>query len=212
MTRSTGASGRFITIEGGEGLGKSTQCALLADVLRGRGQPVVLTREPGGTALGEAVRAVLLDRTLPPMGATAELLLVFAARAEHLERVIRPALAAGTHVICDRFVDATYAYQGGGRGLDPADIACLERLVLRGMAPDLTLILDAPVSLGAARIAARGGQDRFEAEHTAFFERVRATYRARAAATPARYRLIDASGTLEDVHARVAAAVASWWP
>lgn len=204
--------GKLITLEGIEGVGKSTQCAALAAGLRARGLPVLETREPGGTALGERIRGILLDRALPPMCAPAELLLLFAARAEHLARVVRPALAAGTHVVCDRFIDATYAYQGSGRGLDCDDIARLEQLVLQGLEPDRTLILDAPAELGLARAAERGARDRFEAEQLEFFERVRSGYLARAALAPGRCRVIDARGSREAVAGRIDAAVRDLFP
>ena len=156
-------NGLFITIEGTEGVGKSTQCHKLCDALSERtGRGVLATREPGGTQLGEAIRRLLLDPELPAMHGTAELLLVFAARAEHLEKVIKPALAAGEIVVCDRFTDATYAYQGGGRGLDPVTIGALETLVQGSLRPDITLVLDLDLAIAAGRISDRGGLDRFE--------------------------------------------------
>ncbi len=185
--------GRFITLEGIEGVGKTTQLAEVAAALRARGLEVVETREPGGTALGEGIRALLLDKALPAMAPLTELLLVFAARAEHVEKVIRPALAAGRWVVCDRFTDATYAYQGGGRGLPQASIATLEALVQRGLEPDLSLLFDAPVEIALGRAKSRGGDDRFEAERTEFFARVREAYRERARAAPARFRIVDAT-------------------
>jgi dTMP kinase len=194
-------SGRFITLEGIEGVGKTTQVGAVAEALRAAGHAVVVTREPGGTALGERVRAVLLDRALPAMASMTELLLVFAARAEHLDKVIRPALAAGQWVVCDRFTDATYAYQGGGRGLSQAHIERLEILVQDGLQPDLTLLLDAPVEVALGRARARGEGDRFETERAEFFARIRDTYLARAAADPGRFRLIDASPAPEMVSA-----------
>ncbi|ROR32628.1 dTMP kinase [Inmirania thermothiophila] len=199
--------GRFITLEGIEGAGKST---LMAHVLArvGARHPVHGTREPGGTALGERIRALLLAPGEAPMDPTAELLLLFAARAQHLAEVIRPALAAGTWVVCDRFTDATFAYQGGGRGLETETIAALEGLVQRGLVPDRTLLLDLPVAQGLARVARRGGADRFERERAAFFERVRAAYLARAQAEPARFRVIDASRPLPEVQAQVDEALA----
>ena len=185
---------RFITLEGGEGVGKSSSLAQIADFLDERGIAHVVTREPGGTELGESVRSLLLDdgnRSLDPL---AELLLVFAARAQHLAQVIRPALGAGTWVICDRFTDATYAYQGGGRELGEAAIAILERLVQGDLRPDLTLVLDLDPEAGLARIRGRA-LDRFEREQQSFFARVRAVYRQRALAEPDRCRLIDASAS-----------------
>lgn len=194
-------SGRFITLEGIEGVGKTSQVGVVADALRAEGHAVVVTREPGGTALGERVRAVLLDKTLPAMAAMTELLLVFAARAEHLDKVIRPALAAGQWVVCDRFTDATYAYQGGGRGLSQAHIERLEALVQDGLQPDLTLLLDAPVEVALGRARARGEGDRFESERAEFFTRIRDAYLARAAAAPQRFRVVDATPAFDTVSA-----------
>lgn len=194
------ARGRFITLEGIEGAGKSTQVDRLAQLLRERGLDLVTTREPGGSPIAERLRALLLDPLNTGMSETAELLLMFAARAEHLERTIRPALEAGTWVICDRFTDATYAYQGGGRGVDPARIATLETLVQGSLRPDLTLLFDLPPALGLERVRSRSGKaDRFEQETVRFFESVRAVYRERAHACPERYRVIDASVPLAEV-------------
>jgi dTMP kinase len=203
-------SGRFITFEGGEGVGKSTQLQRAADWLRDTGVDVVLTREPGGTPRAEALRRVLLERTDEPMPQSCELLLMFAARASHLANLIEPALARGAWVLCDRFTDATYAYQGGGRRMAADDIDALVRIVHPGRQPDLTLLLDAPVALGMARAKARNGQagpDRFESERTEFFERVRQCYLARAAREPARFRVIDAGGDLSRVEGAVRAAL-----
>jgi dTMP kinase len=195
--------GRFITIEGGEGVGKSTQLAALREWLTGRIEDVVFTREPGGTPRAERIRELLLAATDEPMPPTAELLLMFAARATHLENVIRPALQRGAWVVCDRFTDATYAYQGGGRGMDTRQIAVLEELVQHDLHPDLTLLLDAPLDLTSARAQRRnsdaGMVDRFELEQRAFFERVRDAYLARAGAFPERIAVIDASGSMESV-------------
>jgi dTMP kinase len=192
---------KFITIEGIEGVGKSTQCALLVDALRHAWSTQVLgTREPGGTQLGEMVRSILLDPALPAMDATAELLLMFAARAEHLNRVILPALETGTTVISDRFTDATYAYQGGGRVLDAGLIASLETLVQRSFRPHLTVFLDLEVELALKRTAKRGGLDRFEIEQHEFFDRVRHAYLARARAHPERIVVVDASADIDTVH------------
>ncbi|HEY8554302.1 MAG TPA: dTMP kinase [Burkholderiales bacterium] len=188
----------FITLEGGEGAGKSTQLRAIADWLRRRGRDVVVTREPGGTPLGERLREVLLHGQ-GDMSPDAEALLMFAARAEHLARVIRPALAAGRSVLCDRFTDATYAYQGGGRGIPAERLAVLEQWVQGGLRPDLTLLLDLPVETGLARVRGRGLFDRFEREQIDFLERVRATYLRRAAAEPGRVRVIDASRPEEEV-------------
>lgn len=190
---------RFITFEGSEGAGKSTQLNTVAAYLSARDIEYVITREPGGTPLAEEVRQLLLahrDETVAPM---TELLLLFAARAQHLERVIQPALKQGKWVLCDRFTDATYAYQGGGRELSKADIEQLESLVQKGLQPDLTLLFDIPVEQGLSRAAKRAALDRFESEQVAFFERVRAAYLERAAMNPARYVVIDASQALADV-------------
>ncbi|AFL72115.1 dTMP kinase [Thiocystis violascens] len=202
--------GRFITLEGIEGAGKSTQVDQLARLLRERGLSLITTREPGGSPIAERLRALLLDPLNTGMSETAELLLMFAARAEHLERTICPALESGIWVICDRFTDATYAYQGGGRGVDPARIAILENLVQGSLRPDLTLLFDLPPVLGLERARRRRGQaDRFEQEALRFFESVRAVYRERAHACPERYRLIDASASLPEVtdHVRELATV-----
>jgi dTMP kinase len=196
--------GRFITFEGVEGAGKSSQVAPLADRLRARGLPVVTTREPGGSPVAERIRGLLLDRENTGMDGTAELLLVFAARAEHLATVIAPALAAGRWVLCDRFTDATYAYQGGGRGIPPARIAVLENLVQGDLRPDLTLVFDLPPEVGLARARGRGAPDRFESERLTFHEATRAVYLARAAACPARYRVLDAARPLACVTEEVA--------
>ncbi|WP_114241274.1 dTMP kinase [Dyella sp. C9] len=185
--------GKFITLEGGEGAGKSTLLAGLQQYLVDQGVSLVQTREPGGTPLGEAVRAIVLDPAQRGMCAEAELLLMFASRAQLVRECIEPALAAGKWVLCDRFTDASYAYQGGGRGVAVDRIATLEQWATDGLRPDLTLLLDLPVATGRARAAGRGEADRIEVEADAFFERVRAAYRARAAAEPERFRLIDAS-------------------
>ncbi|CAM5278838.1 dTMP kinase [Rhodanobacter lindaniclasticus] len=185
--------GRFISLEGGEGAGKSTLLAGVLDCLRQRGLSVVQAREPGGTPVGEAVRAIVLDPALAGLAAETELLLMFASRAQLVREVIEPALAAGRWVVCDRFADASYAYQGGGRGQPAARIAELERWACDGVKPDLTLLLDLPVAAGRARAAGRGDADRIESEADAFFERVRASYRDRATREPDRFRVIDAS-------------------
>jgi dTMP kinase len=198
--------GRFITFEGGEGVGKSTQIRRSAEWLQAAGVEVVLTREPGGTPRAEQVRSLLLDRTDEPMPQSCELLLMFAARASHLANLIEPAVARGAWVLCDRFTDATHAYQGGGRGMPAADIDALVRIVHPHRQPDLTVLLDAPVALGMARARVRNGADgpdRFESERADFFERVRQNYLQRAALEAARFRVIDASGTLEAVAASI---------
>lgn len=205
--------GRFITIEGGEGVGKSTQIGALADFLRASGVDVVLTREPGGTARAERIRELLLESAAEPMPPACELLLVFAGRATHLENVIRPALERGAWVVCDRFTDATFAYQGGGRGMDAAAIALLEKLVQGELRPDLTLLLDAPLEIAAARAqernAARGSTDRFEREKQDFFERVRRVYLERARREPGRFAVIDAAASRDAVAAAIRSAVQS---
>ena len=190
------AYGKFITIEGTEGVGKSTNLAYVHEWLTNSGVDVVVTREPGGTPLAEEIRALLLTKRDEAVDETAELLLVFAARAQHLQQVIKPALARGAWVLCDRFTDATYAYQGGGRGLDVATIAQLEQLVQGDLRPDLTLVLDIDVELGLQRARQRAELDRFESEAVAFFERVRAAYRALAEAAPARYAVVNAGQPL----------------
>jgi dTMP kinase len=202
--------GRFLTVEGIEGVGKSTQVPRLARALGVRDIPCVLTREPGGTPLAEKIRELVLAPGAEVLPDAAELLLMFAARAVHLENFIKPHLEAGRWVICDRFTDATYAYQGAGRGFPFEGIAQLERLVQGALRPDLTLLLDAPVSAGLERARVRNagaGADRFERERAEFFERVRAGYLARAAAEPDRIVVIDAAGSVEEVAAQIAAAL-----
>jgi dTMP kinase len=196
--------GKFVTLEGIEGVGKSTQCEPLAEMLRARGIRVTVTREPGGTALGEAVRRVLLDPSLPDMAPLTELLLMFSARAEHIARVIEPALERGDWVLCDRFTDATYAYQGGGRGLDTKLIQTLEALVQKSLRPDFTLLFDAPIEIALSRAKSRGASDRFEQEQVAFFQRVQAVYHERARNAPARFIAIDAAQSLSKVQADLA--------
>lgn len=191
--------GKLITLEGGEGAGKSTLLAGLQQHLRAQGVDLVQTREPGGTPLGEAVRTIVLDPAHRGMCAESELLLMFASRAQLVRECIEPALAAGQWVLCDRFTDASYAYQGGGRGVPNERIATLEQWATNHLTPDLTLLLDLPVATGRARAAGRGEADRIEVEGDTFFERVRAAYRARAAAEPARFRIIDATLTPPEV-------------
>ncbi|HYQ72063.1 MAG TPA: dTMP kinase [Gammaproteobacteria bacterium] len=203
-------TGKFITVEGIEGVGKSTNIDFIHRQLLAAGKDVVLTREPGGTPLAEAIRGLLLDPDYTGMDARCELQLVFAARAEHLARVIHPALARGRWVLCDRFTDATYAYQGGGRGIDTAIIASLETLVQGGFRPDLTLLLDVPVDVGLARAGKRGALDRFEQEQVAFFERVRLCYLQMARQHPARYRLIDAARPLDAVQRELGGVLADF--
>lgn len=201
---------RFITLEGGEGAGKSTCLAFIRDFLEQRGLPLVVTREPGGTPLAEEIRQLLLARREEQVAPNAELLLMFAARAQHLQQVIFPALSRGDWVLCDRFTDATYAYQGYGRHQPMQTIRDLEQLVQDGLQPGLTLLLDLPVQEGMARAAARAEKDRFESEQDAFFERVRQGYRDRAAAEPARFRVIDASRPLSGVQEQIAAVLEQW--
>ena len=194
--------GRFITFEGGEGAGKSTQLVRAATWLRARGVETVVTREPGGTPRAERLRGLLLERDSEPMPQSCELLLMFAARATHLDNLIRPAVSRGAWVLCDRFTDATYAYQGGGRGMPVAQIDALAGIVHPDLQPDLTLLLDLPVPAGLARASHRNGADgpdRFEAEQQAFFERVRDTYLERARREPQRFRVVAASGSLDEV-------------
>jgi dTMP kinase len=204
----TAPHGRFITLEGIDGAGKSTHTAWLAGHLEGRGKKVVATREPGGTALGEKLRSLLLHE---PMLHESEALLMFASRHEHLERVIRPALARGDWVLCDRFTDATYAYQGGGHGVPYERIAELERWVHGELQPDLTFLFDVPPAVSRSRLAraeAKGRDlDKFEREVDAFFERVRSAYLDRARRDPRRFRVIDSSRPLPEVRAEVEAHV-----
>ncbi len=190
----------FISFEGIDGAGKSTHVAWLADFLRAQGKTVTVTREPGGTLLGEQLRELLLTQ---PMSADTELLLLFAARAEHLEQVIKPALARGEWVLSDRFTDASYAYQCGGRGIAEARIGVLEQWVQQGLQPDLTLLFDVDVSIAQHRLAAHVEPDRFEQEQRPFFERVRAAYLRRAAAEPQRIRIIDTDRDLTQIRAQL---------
>ncbi len=196
-------TGCFITVEGGEGAGKSTNLDFVQQILEQSGKRVVRTREPGGTPLGEEVRGLLLGHREEGMDSSTELLLMFAARAEHLQRVIRPALQRGDWVLCDRFTDASYAYQGGGRGLDTEPVRILENLVQGSLRPDMTLLLDLPVETGLSRAGQRSVPDRFEQEDLDFFQRVRAAYRDRAAAESRRFRVVDASLDLEQVQEQI---------
>jgi dTMP kinase len=201
--------GVFITLEGGEGAGKSTNASWIADYLRSHGKDVLVTREPGGTEVAEAIRAVLLSPELPAMHPDTELLLMFAARNEHLRQKILPALEQGTWVICDRFTDATYAYQGYGRHISLARIAELETWVQGHLRPDYVFLFDLDVATGMARALARGRADRFEQEHAAFFERIRAGYLHRAGQMPERYPIIDAALPLEQVQAQLQCTLAN---
>jgi dTMP kinase len=200
--------GRFISFEGGEGSGKSTQLRLLADRLRGQGIDVVVTREPGGTEGADAIRALILTGHADRWGVRADALLMNAARADHVERLIRPAVARGAWVITDRYADSTLVYQGVGGGLPEADLRALHRVATGDLWPDLTLILDIPESEGLARAMARAGKElRFESKGADFHAAVRAGYRARAAAEPARCKLVDAAGSIEEVAERIWATV-----
>ena len=197
----------FITLEGLEGAGKTSRLADLEAFLRQRGKTVLATREPGGTVLGERLRELLLAPDQGPMAPLTELLLMFAARSEHVTRLILPALDAGRWVLCDRYVDASYAYQGGGRGLGAAPVAALEALLPARAQPDLTLLLDLPVETGLARAASRSAADRFEQETVAFHQRVRGAYLERARQHPQRYCIIDAAAGPDAVRRAIESAV-----
>ncbi|MQX54251.1 dTMP kinase [Alcanivorax sediminis] len=207
-------SGRFITLEGGEGAGKSSNMEWLAERLRAAGKTVLLTREPGGTPLAESIREVLLAPSEETMADDTELLLVFAARAQHLAEKIRPALARGEWVLCDRFVDATWAYQGAGRGLDRQAIGSLEQWVVANSQPDMTILFDIPVEAGMARAGKRAALDRIEQEDMAFFERIRECYLQRANQQPGRFRVVDALQPLEAVRDQIAPLIEEMlsWP
>lgn len=200
-------SGKFITLEGGEGVGKSSNRQFIQGLLQQRGISVTVSREPGGTLVAEKIRGLLLERGDESIVPITELLLMFAARAQHLQHVIMPALQRGDWVLCDRFTDATYAYQGGGRNMNTQTIAWLEQAVQGNLRPDLTLVLDAPVEIGMQRAVNRGQLDRFEIERREFFERVRQSYLQRALAQPERYRVIDAALPLDAVQARIATVI-----
>lgn len=194
---------QFITLEGVEGVGKTTNLNLIADFLRKAGKSVVTTREPGGTFIAEKIRALLLDHDNEPLTTETELLLMFSARSQHIEQVINPALKSGKWVVCDRFTDATYAYQGGGRNFSFDHIAWLEKFVQKGLSPDLTILLDLPVSVGLKRAANRSQPDRFESEEQAFFDKVRNVYLKRAEIENERFCLIDASKELQQVQHQI---------
>ena len=200
---------RFVSLEGGEGAGKTTVLGVLRAALEAEGHAVVCPRDPGGTPLAERIRALLLDPSHEPPAADTELLLMFAARAQHVRETVRPALERGAWVISDRFTDASYAYQGAARGGDTAFIGELERRVV-GIAPGMTLLLDVPVAIGLQRARGRGAADRIEAEREDFFERVREGYLARAAAEPARFRVIDATQPADVVAAQAVAHLRAW--
>jgi len=195
--------GRFITVEGGEGAGKSTNLDFIHQYLLQAGKNVVMTREPGGTPVGEKIRELLLDKRQSSISDNTELLLMFAARAQHLDQLILPALQSGSWVLCDRFTDATYAYQGGGRGIDNARIATIENWVQGEVRPDLTILLDLPIEEGLKRAGDRSEPDRFEQEKHEFFQRVRQAYLDLAKASPERYRIVDASTSLVDVQKQI---------
>lgn len=203
--------GRFITFEGGEGAGKSSNMDFVRDWLLARDVEVVLTREPGGTELAEKIRALLVQADSEPMTDMTELLLVFAARAQHLAEKIEPALARGQWVLCDRFTDSTYAYQGAGRGISMDSIGVLEQLVQNDLRPDLTLLLDLPVELGMQRAGQRSKLDRIEQESVLFFEKIRAVYCQRAAAESARIEVIDAAQPLDRVQQQLDRVLMKRW-
>jgi dTMP kinase len=196
--------GRFITVEGGEGAGKTSNLAFIREYLEVAGKQVVFTREPGGTPLGEEIRDLLLGHKHTGMADDTELLLMFAARSEHLRQKILPALEAGSWVLCDRFTDASYAYQGAGRGISPQRIAILEEFVQAQLRPDLTLLLDLPISLGLERAGKRSSPDRFESEAEDFFEKVRNGYLEIARREPSRVKVIDAAVSLKQVQRQIA--------
>lgn len=198
-------TGRFITIEGIEGVGKSTNVDFVADHFRARGETVQVTREPGGTPMAERIRDLVLGANRDELSDLGELVLMFAARAEHLESLIKPALERGETVVCDRFTDATFAYQGGGRGLEREVIDGLRRVVQGSLQPDLTVLLDAPVEVSAQRIAGRDWRDRFEQEQADFFTRVRSVYLEIASREPERIKVIDASQPLVVVQSAIQA-------
>ena len=191
--------GKFITLEGGEGVGKTTNLIFIKDYLQQHAISVVVTREPGGTVLAEKIRHLLLDKDSEAISEHAELLMIFAARAQHIKHVIEPALVKGVWVLCDRFTDATYAYQGGGRNMRVSTIEWLEHLVQGNLRPDLTVLLDAPVEIGIERARERGAFDRFESEKISFFEQVRRAYLLQAELHPERIKLIKANQSLADV-------------
>lgn len=196
--------GRFLSVEGVEGVGKTTNITFISEWLAKQKIPFIHTREPGGTPLAEEIRSLLLNPRDEDVNTTAELLMMFAARAQHIEKVIKPALASGTWVLCDRFTDATYAYQGGGRRMGFDRIQQLEQFVQGAFRPDAVILLDLPVEVGLARAAKRGALDRFEQEAEGFFHRVRNAYLDRAKLSPSRYWLVDAEKSLEDVQEQIA--------
>ncbi len=196
--------GKFITLEGGEGVGKSTNMEFVSRYLKENGKSVITTREPGGTAVGEKIRRILLDLKTESISDETELLLIFAARAQHLQQIILPSIRSGNWVLCDRFTDASYAYQGGGRGINEAKIEVLENWVQNGYSPDLTLLLDVPIDIGLERAGKRGALDRFEVEERDFFDRVRQSYLSLSRRYPRRIKVINANQPLVDVQADIA--------
>lgn len=199
-------TGKFISIEGIEGAGKSTQLSFIQRYLTEHGKQLIVTREPGGTALGEQIRALLLTPTTTGMAVDTELLLMFAARAEHVDKVIKPALERGDWVLSDRFVDATFAYQGGGRGIDQQRINALTDWTLKGLQTDVTFLFDLPVEVGQQRVISRNqGVDRFEQEKVDFFQRIRESYLQRAEQEPSRIKVIDASKSIADIELQLTA-------
>ena len=204
------ALGTFVTLEGGEGAGKTTNLAFVRQWLERSSREVIVTREPGGTELGERLRELLLHSDLP-ITVDAELLMIFAARADHLRRVVEPALSVGKIVVCDRFTDATYAYQGAGRGVDSRRIAALEQWVQGGLRPDLTLLFDIPARLGIERANRRGSPDRFEQEQIEFFERIRQSYLAAAAREPKRIYIVDATRNRAEVETQLETILGSYF-
>lgn len=199
--------GRFLSFEGIEGAGKTSNLQFVKEILEARGKQVVVTREPGGTVVAEKIRELLLDPNLPGMHQDTELLLMFASRAEHIHQHILPALDNGQWVLCDRFADASHAYQGGGRQIDSKRLEALEQWTLQGLKPDHTLLFDLPVEMGLKRAKSRGESDRIEQEAQAFFERVRDNYLSRASAEPERFIVVNAAVGLDDVQSELALAV-----
>jgi dTMP kinase len=203
MTTKNAKHGLFISFEGVEGAGKTTNIEYIAEKIEASGQEILLTREPGGTDLGEAIRELLISKEFPEMHSTTELLLMFAARAEHLHRKIIPALEQGKWVLCDRFTDATYAYQGAGRDIDQQNIQTLENLVQGTLRPDYTFLFDIDADIGLARAKNRGETDRFEQQHLDFFNRVRSAYLKMAEENPQRYRIVNAQYDLQTVQKQI---------
>ncbi len=197
--------GKFLTLEGTEGAGKSTNLKFIQTFLENKGIEIIVTREPGGTPIGEAIRNILLTTDFTEMTANTELLLMFAARNQHIEEKIKPAIAAGKWVVSDRFTDASYAYQGAARGIEYSRLAEIENWVQQGFQPDTTFIFDLPIAIGMERVRARGEKsDRFEQEKLEFFEKVRGAYLNRTKLVPSRYKILDASQSLEAVQKQIA--------